>query len=175
MADGWNFSIRTLDLRPVIVKPDNSESGYYAGHYSSVPDVRDQGGSGRPIKKIITEINAFTAINPELVILNVSHDNNTERDWDNFSQDEWNELFELFDGLNCLYKAADGSTDLTTIQLNEFIGGDRAAVVIRFPFGVGDTTPNPPITLGSRSGNGFFYQASFPNYFDEYADTDNPN
>ena len=122
---------RYFDLRPVI-----SGGVYKAGHYSYIDALNSwQGGNGQTIAEIIQQINAFTASNKELIILNLSHDYNTDAGNDpyrSFTQAEWDALFEQLAGLSNLWVAPGDPTtvDLTTVKLNNFIGGGRAAVVV---------------------------------------------
>ena len=63
-----------FDLRPVI-----SGGVYKAGHYSYIGALESwQGGNGRTIAKIIQQINAFRALNEELIIVYFGHDYNTD-------------------------------------------------------------------------------------------------
>lgn len=65
---------RFLDIRPVVA------GGKFAtGHYSMVGKaVGWQGMNGERIKDIIADVNRFTADNRELVIINLSHDIDTD-------------------------------------------------------------------------------------------------
>lgn len=65
---------RYLDIRPVICGEANE---FFAGHYANTGSASWQGWSGQSIKDIINDINAFTALCHELVIINLSHDFNT--------------------------------------------------------------------------------------------------
>ena len=71
-----NAGSRYFDIRPVI-----SAGQYVTGHYGRIEQlgvVTWQGGNGQSIDSIISEINAFTACNQELIILRLSHDLNTD-------------------------------------------------------------------------------------------------
>lgn len=65
---------RFLDIRPVVA------GGKFAtGHYSLVgKPVGWQGMNGETIKDIIADVNKFTADNRELVVINLSHDIDTD-------------------------------------------------------------------------------------------------
>ncbi len=167
IGDQLGFGVRAFDIRPAILGGQ-----YYTGHYDNTGEVLGwQGGSGQPVLEIVSQINNFTSSHPELVILNISHDLNVDKGYVGFTQDDWNGLFSLLDGLKYEYKAESGSADLTILPLKTFIGGNQAAVIIRFDFDGTGSSPN----LGDRAGNGFFYSGSFPGYYDSYADTDDPD
>ena len=156
---------RYFDLRPVI-----SGGIYKAGHYSYIEALNSwQGGNGQTIAEIIQQINTFTASNKELVVLNLSHDYNTDAGNDSyrsFTQVEWDSLFAQLAGLANLWVAPGDPTtvDLTTIRLNDFIGGGQAAVVVIVePSGV---------DLGNWAMRGFYKYSQFKVYND-YSDTNN--
>jgi hypothetical protein len=165
LGDQLRAGSRYFDLRPVI-----SGGVYKAGHYSYIDALKSwQGGNGQTITEIIQQINAFTASNKELIILNLSHDYNTDLGNDSyrsFTQAEWDALFEQLAGLASLWVAPGDPTtiDLTTIKLNNFIGGGRAAVVIIVePSG---------IALGRWAMRGF-YKYSQLNVYNDYSNTNN--
>lgn len=117
---------RFFDIRPVLA------GGQFAtGHYTG-----KNGANGELLTSIIAEINAFTANNAELIILDLSHDMNTDSSdspWPALNQGQWENLLDLLTGpggLNALFAAPAGVTDLTTLTLNDFIGSGKAAVVI---------------------------------------------
>ena len=153
---------RYFDIRPVI-----SAGQYYTGHYSLVSQINSwQGANGESIASIVNDVNAFTANNKELVILYLSHDLNTDagnNNYPGFDQDEWNSLFAILKGINNLY-VAPADANLTKLTLNQFIGNNKAAVVL-----IVDPT-NSGIQLGSYAGNGFF-PATALNLFNSYSNT----
>ncbi len=148
--------------------------GYLVGKSVSalIGDVDTwQGANGQSIDSIIDDINSFTSSYNELVILNFSHDYNTDVGNDHytmFTQDEWNELFRILSRINNLYVAPSGTTDLTTLRLSSYIGNEKPAVVL-----VIDPSDRN-ITLGNYKGKGFYPSADFPVY-NEYAGTNDLN
>ena len=92
------------------------------------------GGNGQLFEEIIREINAFTQNNKELIILNLSCDLNRDDGYCPLNQAEWGQLLEQLtgdNGLNHLFVAPNPmSVDLSTLPLNQFIGTNRAAVLI---------------------------------------------
>lgn len=154
---------RYFDIRPVI-----TDGFFAAGHYSDIDVLGWQGANGQKISDIIAQINSFTANNKELVILNLSHDLNTDvgRDYRSLNQGEWNSLFQQLLGINNLFVAANPTTvDLTTMTLNQFISGNRAAVLIIVQ------PSDSSITLGSFVTRGFYTYSQF-NAYNSYSDTD---
>jgi hypothetical protein len=150
---------RFFDIRPVVA------GGQFAtGHYTG-----KVGANGELLASIIAEINAFTANNAELIILDLSHDMDTDSGaspWPSLNQDQWNRLFGQLTGpggLNALYAAPAGVTDLTTLTLNDFIGSGKAAVVI--------IVETPGVDLSQFAGKGI-YPASALNANNNYSDTD---
>ncbi|KAF7791997.1 hypothetical protein EIP86_003024 [Pleurotus ostreatoroseus] len=156
------FGSRYFDLRPVIA------SGVFkTGHYSDLDVIGFQGADGQAFSEIISELNAFTASNAELVVLNLSHDLNTDSGYGTLTQSDWNNLFQQMTGINHLFIAPNPTTvDLTSMTLNQFIGSGQAAVlVIVQPSGSG-------ISLGSFATQGFYTYSQY-NAYNSYADTDN--
>ncbi len=153
---------RYFDIRPVI-----SAGQYYTGHYSLIVDMSWQGGNGQSIASIIEDVNRFTATNKELVILYLSHDYNTDvgnMSYRHFTQEEWDGLFEELMALNNLYTAASPEPDLTMLKLNDYIGGERAAVAVIVDPGV------PSTHLGNYSQRGLYLKNCFK-VFDSYSET----
>lgn len=156
---------RYFDIRPVIA------NGQYAtGHYSYTGStIGWQGGNGQNIASIIHDINAFTAGNPELIILNLSHDLDTDAansQYTTFSQQQWNSLFDLFvNNLNDMFVASwlPTGTDLTHLPLGWLLGNQKASVIIVCDLDAG-------ITLGDYSTKGFYTYSQY-NLTNLYADT----
>lgn len=141
------YGTRYFDIRPVITK-----AHYYTGHYQNInikkevdgkapllshvnlPKVSKntwQGANGQSIESIIDDINQFTSKNNELVILNLSHSRNTDKDnskYQTFDNGEWEGLFDNLAKLNFRFSSESG-TKLETLTLNTFIA-DSAAVLI---------------------------------------------
>lgn len=154
---------RYFDTRPVIASGE-----YKTGHYSGIEVLGWQGANGQTFAQIVEEVNAYTADNKELVVLNLSHDRNTDngRDYQPFSQAEWDVLFEQLAQLNHLYVAPDPeNADLTRLTLGDFIGNGKAAVVVV-------VQPDAPdIALGDYAQRGFYFYRQFDAY-NSYANKD---
>lgn len=153
---------RYLDVRPVLIS-----SQFYTGHYSNTGSFADwQGSAGQSIDEVIADINEFTAVYSELVILYLSHSVNTDAGYVPFEDDEWNSvLYRFYTGINNLW-AVDTSIALTKIPLSDFIS-DGPAVVI-----VVDERDKSFLDERFYTGRGFFPKEAFPKS-GSYADTDN--
>jgi hypothetical protein len=154
---------RYFDLRPVV-----SNGEWVAGHYSEIGDAGVWlGGNGQSIKDIIQQVNDFTKDHKELVIINLSHTLDTDNDYKELSQDQWNKLFDTLKGLNNRFTVDNpGNTDFSNSVLGDFIT-DRASVFIvaQLPGG---------ISLGNYANEGFFSQDNFP-FYDSYSNSNDYN
>ncbi|KAF2007103.1 PLC-like phosphodiesterase, partial [Amniculicola lignicola CBS 123094] len=150
---------RYFDLRPVI-----SNGQWVSGHYSELGDAGVWlGGNGQSIVDIVKNINDFTAQYKELIIINFSHALDTDHDYTELSQTQWNSLFDALKGINSRFTVQNpGRTDFTNRVLGDFIT-DRASIFIvaQLPGG---------ITLGDYANQGFFSGDNFPQ-FDSYSDS----
>ncbi|WP_194867118.1 hypothetical protein [Pseudoalteromonas sp. PPB1] len=154
---------RYFDIRPIIGSGD-----YYTGHYSkiSIPLYGDsmQGSRGQSIENIVNEINAFTEQHAELVILNLSHDMDTDsgnENYPSFTQSQWNGLFEALAQLQALYITSPDE-NFCQSTLNSMIGDGKAKVIV--------IVEPDNVDLGTYLGKGFYPYANFKVY-NEYADT----
>ncbi|KAF2203413.1 PLC-like phosphodiesterase [Delitschia confertaspora ATCC 74209] len=150
---------RYFDLRPVL-----SNGQWVSGHYSEIEGVW-LGGNGQSIADIIKQVNQFTSQYRELIIINLSHTLDTDNDYKDLTQAQWNSLFSTLRGLNFRMENANpGNTDFSNKVLNEFIQ-DKASVFIlaQLPGG---------IALGDYANQGFFNQDNLPMY-DSYSETNN--
>lgn len=161
---------RYFDIRPVI-----SSGVFRAGHYSLISLFQGvqsfQGANGQLVSDMIDQINAFTSDNKELIILNLSHDFNTDlgnESYRAFNQAEYDRLFnDLLRLQNRFVVPGDPTTvDLTTLKLNDFIGGGNAAVVL--------IVEPASINLGDFATQGFYKYAQF-NAFNSFANNDDAN
>jgi hypothetical protein len=93
---------RYFDIRPVI-----SDGIFVTGHYGYVPALGStQGCNGQSIADVISDINSFTSVGAELIILNLGGDMNTdvgEPNYRSLDQGEWNSLIQELQGINALY------------------------------------------------------------------------
>jgi hypothetical protein len=150
---------RFFDLRPVI-----SNGKWVAGHYSEAGDAVWLGGNGMAISDVVKQVNDFTKDHQELIIINLSHTLDTDNDYKDLTQDQWNDLFEELKGINNRFTQENsGKTDFSESVLGDFIT-DRASVFIvaQLPSG---------ISLGKYANEGFFNQDNFP-FYDSYSDSD---
>lgn len=162
--------VRYFDIRPVV-----GGGQFVAGHYSCDTPSGCQGGNGQSLASIIDDVNTYTAANPELVVLSLSHDYNTDagRPYRPFTEGEWCSLLTQLRRLNHRFIAPHGAPrDLTTLTLGDFIGSGAAVVVVGNP-------ADPNISFDRLSGcgfvpagEGFYTPQSFP-VFDDYSNTDN--
>ena len=161
---------RYFDIRPVI-----SSGVFRAGHYSLISLIQGvqsyQGANGQLISDMIDQINAFTNDNKELIVLNLSHDFNTDlgnESYRAFNQAEYDRLFnDLLRLQNRFVAPGDPNTvDLTTLKLNDFIGGGNAAVVL--------IVEPASINLRDFATQGFYKYAQF-NAFNSFANNDDAN
>ncbi|KAL6169471.1 hypothetical protein ACJQWK_04493 [Exserohilum turcicum] len=150
---------RYFDLRPVI-----SRGKWVAGHYSKVGNIW-VGGNGEDLSTIIQQVNDFTAKYKELVIINISHSIDTDKDYKDLSQAQWNDLFTTLTKLNYRFTINNPSTtDLSRYKLADFIT-DRASIllIVELP---------RDITLGAFANQGIYTSANFPTY-NAYSKTNN--
>lgn len=148
---------RYFDLRPVI-----SNGKWVSGHYAEVGEIW-LGGNGQPIAEIIQQINKFTAQYKELIIINLSHCYDTDNNWADLTQAQWNALFETLKGINHRHIVPNPAfTDFTQKRLGDFIT-DRASVFIvaQLP---------TDIYIGNYLNQGFYEPHHFPLY-DSYSNT----
>ena len=158
------YGARYFDIRPVI-----SAGKYFTGHYGKIPGSW-QGANGQSISSIIGQINYFTAAYNELIILNISHDRNTDVGADSyrpFTQEEWNGFFSLLTALSHLYVAAPDpiNVQLTDLSLGSFIGNGKPAVVIVI---------EPECDLGEYAHKGFYKKRNY-NVYNNYSNTNDLN
>ena len=163
IAGQLQLGARYFDIRPVIHGEE-----YYTGHYTqlSIAGINSwQGANGQSMASVISDINSFTRDNPELVILYLSHDLDTDvgnSKYTAFSQGQWNSLLTLMQGITDLKAVTTG--DLSQLTLNDYIGQGRAAVIV-----VVDPSGSN-IEIGSYANKGF-YSAGQYTIYNEYSDT----
>jgi uncharacterized coiled-coil protein SlyX len=156
---------RYFDLRPVL-----SNGKWVAGHYSGLKVGEDDvwvGGNGQALDDIIKQVNDFTAEFQELVIINLSHALDTDNDYKDLNQDQWNSLFDKLKGINNRYTVDNpGDTDFSNKVLGDFIT-DRASVFViaQLPSGT---------KLGDYVNQGFFASNNFP-FYDSYSNSNDLN
>jgi hypothetical protein len=154
---------RYFDLRPVL-----SGGQWVSGHYTVLRTDFGNfglGGNGQSVADIIRQVNDFTSKYKELVIINLSHTLDTDNQYVDLSQDQWNKLFDTLKGINNRFTVTNpGNTDFSNKVLGDFIT-NRASVFIvsRLPNG---------ITLGDYANQGFYSDVHFP-LSDYYSETNN--
>lgn len=165
ILDQLKAGARYFDVRPVI-----SDGEYVTGHYSYVSQIGSwQGGNGQSMASIVQDVNEFTAANAELVVLYLSHDLNTDvgnASYRPFTHAEWEALLTELEKLEHRFKGQPSVGDLTRLTLNDYIGGDTAAVVVV-------VDPSDDSIGVSNIQEGFWGDAWFPVY-DDYTGTNDP-
>lgn len=152
------FGMRYIDVRPVI-----SDGQYLTGHYSNTGGVLGwQGGNGQSIDDIVAQINAYTASNKELIIIDISHDLNTDvgRDYRSFTSGEYATLIQKLQGIKDLVTGLHYNENLMIYSMARFIGPSQAGVIVLLE----SDTPN----FASLDGKGFFTLGAY-NYTGSYA------
>lgn len=161
-----NCGVRWFDIRPVI-----SNGQFYTGHYAHLVGGVYQGALGQSIRQIIDQINNFSAINPELIILSISHCLNLDGLglFDRpLHQDEFDRLCRELLAINHRFIAPGGVTllDLNLVDkpLRHFIGDRRPAVCL--------VLSDPNLRVDPQFGlhNGFYPKPAF-DVIDQYANT----
>jgi hypothetical protein len=159
---------RYFDIRPVI-----HAGQFYTGHYTELSIAGRntwQGANGQSMASVISDINAYTQDNPELVILYLSHDLDTDvgnSQYAAFSQAQWDSLLtQMQENISHLKVVLAG--DISQLTLNEYIGNGQAAVIV-----VVDASGSN-IDIGAFAAQGF-YTASQYAVYNEYSDTNDLN
>jgi hypothetical protein len=140
-------------------------------HTDFVP--RGLTGNGQNMRSIIDQINAFTAVNKELVVLYLSHGLDTdhwagERD-SGLTQAKWDELLggliHTTSGIKNRLTGIGGIKDVTTLRLNQLITNSATVIIV-----VDDNTKDgKPVDTSRYADQGIFRAGQFPHY-DEYSD-----
>jgi hypothetical protein len=159
---------RYFDIRPVI-----HGGQFYTGHYTELSIARRntwQGANGQSMASVISDINAYTQDNPELVILYLSHDLDTDvgnSQYTAFSQEQWDSLLtQMQASINNLKVVL--TPDLSVLMLNDFIGNGEPAVIVVVDPSASD------IDIGMFATQGF-YTASQYAVYNAYSDTNDVN
>ena len=161
------LGVRFFDIRPII-----GGGEYHTGHYTKAADLSWQGSRGQSMAEIISDVNQFTSeAKGELIILNLSHDLNTDvgnMSYRPFVSSEWNQLLSMLKdeqtGIRNLYRNSKQDVDLTNETLIDLIGkGSKVMIVIE---------------AEDYSGIEFddcFFKFESVKRFDKYADTNDFN
>lgn len=145
---------RYFDIRPEI-----SGGAHWTGHYTD-----KLGARGQKMSSIIDDINTFTEHCAELIILNLSHSLQSDDDWREYNQSEWNSLFEELLRLNHRFViSGPEAQDLSLLPLSRFIGSGNAAVIIVVE------VPRA-INLNIFADKGFYLPGQL-NVYNEYSNT----
>ncbi|KFA66846.1 hypothetical protein S40285_07375 [Stachybotrys chlorohalonatus IBT 40285] len=167
------LGVRMFDLRPCIVKGE-----FYCEHYSYIggnelPDVVKgaagfllpvltgyyHGGEGAKLRDIISMVNEFVKDRREVVILEITHTFNFDREVQNsewgfeLNTEEWKRLTDELCGLSNLYVSDQGpNCQVTKLKINELLASGQSAVMVTTarPGGV-DLDP-------TVAGKGFYEQ-----------------
>lgn len=158
--DQLEQGIRYFDVRPII-----GSGKFYSGHYSNTT-IGWLGGRGQSIDSIIDDINKFTKLHNELIILNVSHDLNTDDKYRKFDDNEWDAFLKQMNKLNYLFKVdtQEVDIDLSKSKLSTFIGKGQSSVIVIMESGSNN--------LGDYFLQGFFTKKHL-NVYNEYSNTNN--
>jgi len=153
---------RYFDIRPII-----GSGQFYTGHYTKIEEFgisSMQGARGQSIAEIVEQVNEFTNQHKELIVLNLSHDMDTDAGNSNypaFTQDQWNSLLQnLADNLDNLY--ISDQQNLLENTLSAFIGQGKAAVVV--------IVEPDSVDIGKFRSQGFYPYSAF-NAYNKYSDT----
>lgn len=154
-----NAGIRWFDVRPVI-----AGGAFSTGHYSNTR-IGTKGGDGQNITNIINQINAFTATNNELIILELSHSFYTDgpANYPPLNTEQWTELMQQMQSIQYLAALPSDVTDISTIPLSDFNLATSAAVVVIIRENV---DPSAYPTTGG------FYNSDYYPVYNQYSNTD---
>lgn len=159
---------RYFDIRPVI-----HGGQFFTGHYTelNIAGVNTwQGANGQSMASVISDINTFTHDNPELVIVYLSHDLDTDvgnSQYAAFSQAQWDSLLtQMQENISHLKVVLAG--DISQLTLNEYIGDGQAAVIV-----VVDPSGSD-IDISAFAAQGFYTPAQYAVY-NEYSNTSDVN
>ncbi|GIJ86373.1 hypothetical protein Asppvi_005261 [Aspergillus pseudoviridinutans] len=94
IGDQLRKGSRYFDVRPVQGKGGE----YLMGHYNW-PNSPHLGANGQSLQEIIGQINAFTAINPELINLYLSHALDTDNGYVVLNDVQWDKVYDIFEGI----------------------------------------------------------------------------
>ncbi|PQE32108.1 plc-like phosphodiesterase protein [Rutstroemia sp. NJR-2017a WRK4] len=124
------FGARVLDIRPIFYKGD------WLTYHGSLLWGRMWGATGQRISSIVNDINRFTKDYPgELIILDITHDANSEKKYMPFDDENWHSFYEMLGLIEDLWVEKEGTQyDLSKEPLSAFITpGSKSAVLIRLP------------------------------------------
>ncbi|PQE17217.1 hypothetical protein CJF31_00005613 [Rutstroemia sp. NJR-2017a BVV2] len=124
------FGARVLDIRPIFYK-----GGWFTYH-GSLLWGKMWGATGQCISSIVNDINRFTKEYPgELIILDITHDANSEKKYMPFDDDDWHRFYETLGFIEDLWvEKEELQYDLSREPLSVFITpGSKSAVLIRLP------------------------------------------
>jgi hypothetical protein len=155
--------VRFFDVRPVI-----SGGDYYTGHYSNLNHITDQGANGQSIDSVVNDVNTFMDATPDLVILRISSDLNTDApngEYKPFNQAQYLGLLDRLSKLRHPYVADPEVTDFTQVPISSFVGQNRGSVLVF-------CKPDTPGVMVPNNMAPMYYFDMFPLY-DQYAGTNN--
>jgi len=124
------LGVRYFDIRPII-----GGGEFYTGHYSKVSGLGHQGARGDSIASIVEQINRFSAEANELIILDLSHDMNTDADYESISTDKYKELLESLSSIKGLRTIGSHPTSPT---IQDILGAGEPTVILRVDWGSRD-------------------------------------
>ncbi|KAL8359373.1 hypothetical protein RB601_007892 [Gaeumannomyces tritici] len=114
---------RWFDIRPVIGNGGQLLTGHYSGQRAPVFGI-----NGQALADIVDDINRFTATNPELVIVSLSHAMQTDEGYRDLNDAEWDRVFDALERLDS--RCAGLAGQVPDMTLDSLIGAGRACVVV---------------------------------------------
>jgi hypothetical protein len=153
IGDQLRKGSRYFDVRPV----QGNGGEYLTGHYNW-PDSPHLGANGQTLQEIVDQINNFTATNPELIILYLSHALDTDHGYVVLNDTQWGTVYDIFEGITHRCPNLDG--EITDRTMNELIGDGTACVLL-----ISEGTINRP-------SSGIYPTAQFSSDVNHWSDTD---
>lgn len=157
---------RFFDIRPV-----NANGSYYTAHLQeqNIQVAKFLGATGQSLDDIIKQVNDFTQNHDELVILNVSHTANIDKNDINkepvdFNQSDWDKLIRYLNSNVKRLVLAPADADLSRMKLNELLKKDQEVIVLVAEDRFSALIPS------ELHGKGFFSKEDNFTIFDQYAD-----
>ncbi|KAF7183488.1 hypothetical protein CNMCM7691_003687 [Aspergillus felis] len=123
IGDQLRKGSRYFDVPPV----QGNGGEYLTGHYNW-PNSPHLGANGQSLQEIVDQINAFTASNPELIILYLSHALDTDNGYVVLNDTQWDKVYDIFEGITHRCPNLDG--EITDITMNKLIGHGTACVLL---------------------------------------------
>jgi hypothetical protein len=154
--DLLTLGVRFFDLRPVI----NEDGSFSTGHYSKTL-VGTVGANGISFEEVVRDINRFTSLTKELIVLSLSH---YRSPWGlTFDNDALSKLISQLQQINGLYAVPD-ATNLQDITISSYLCSGAAVLVLL-------SKVDDDLELPSPLPSGFYSQMDRFPMIDSFADT----